>query len=327
MPKSDRYGRWLLLTIPFVGAFAVLLLLLKGLDAPLPTPAPPTPTPDPAQEVVARVGEQRITFADWAVAFYLDALMSRLSGQPAPAANETLDRLVNDVIILAAAEEEGIAASKADVEARIALLEATWNLTDEHVAAELAALSLTRELWSNAIARLLAVERYLNEVVWASVTAEGQANALGDWLQTHRAQTSIEVATRGLQPLLPTPMPVPSATPLTVSPVSAATALPAITPTATPLAASYLATPSPPPSPTSTPTATSAPGSPLPTPAASPLATLGAGTVEPPMPSAPPVASQPAPDFALTDANGQTIGLSDYRDQRKVIIVFFRTTG
>ena len=315
MNKPNHTNRLFFFLAPLGVAFVAVLLLLKGLDAPLPTPVPPTPTPDPAQEVVAHVGERRITFADWAVAFYLDALMSRLSGQPVPAASETLDRLVNDVVILAAAAEEGIAASKADVEARIALLEATWNLTDEQVVAELTTIGLTRELWSNAIARLLTVERYLAEVVWAGVPADGQANALGDWLQTHRAQTSIEVATRGLQPLLPTPMPVPSATPSIALPVAAATALP----TATPLAASPLAAASPPPSPIPAPTTTSAQVSPLPTPVVSP--------VEPSAPFGPLAVGQPAPDFVLTDANGQTVSLSEYRDQRKVIIVFFRTTG
>lgn len=281
MNKPNHTNRLLIFLVPLGVALVALLLLLKGLGAPLPTPVPRTPTPDPAQEVVARIGEKRITFADWAVAFYLDALMSSLSDQPAPAASETLDRLVNDTLILAAAAKEGIAASEADAEARIALLLANWGLTEDQVAAEMAAIGLNREIGAEAIAHLLTVERYLAEVVWADVPAEGQENALADWLQTHRAQVGVEIDTRGLQPSLPASMPVPTPMPVVASP---------------------LATLSPSPSPTST----AVPAPTLPEP-------LSVG--------------QPAPDFTLTDANDRPVSLSDYRDQCKVVIVFFRTTG
>lgn len=301
MDKPKLTSRLLIFLVPLGVALVAVLLLLKGLGAPLPTPIPPTPTPDPAQEVVARVGEQRITFADWTVAFYLDALMSHLSGQPAPAASETLDRLINDALILAAAAEEGIAASKADAEARIALLLANWGLTEDQVAAEMAAIGLNRESGVEAIAHLITVERYLAEVVWADVPAEGQENALADWLQTHRAQVGVEVDTRGLQPSLPASMPFPTATSLAASPLAAPSPPPSPTPTATP---------SPPPSPT--PTTTPVLVSPLPT---------------PPTHTDPPTVGQPAPDFTLFDYDGRPVSLSDYRDQRRVVIVFLRTTG
>jgi len=301
MDEPKRTNRLLIFLVPLGAAFVAVLLLLKGLGAPLPTPVPRTPTPDPAQEVVARVGEQHITFADWAVAFHLDALMSSLSDQPAPAASETLDRLVNDTLILAAAAKEGIAASEADAEARIALLLANWGLTEDQVAAEMAAIGLNREIGVEAIAHLLTVERYLAEVVWADVPAEGQENALADWLQTHRSQVGVEIDTRGLQPSLPASMPVPTATSLAASPLAAPS--PPLSPTPT-------VTPSPPPSPT--PTATPVLVSPLLTPTTH---------------TDPPTVGQPAPDFTLTDAKDQPVSLSDYRDQRRVVIVFLRTTG
>lgn len=284
----NKTNRLLLLIAPLGVALVALLLLLKGLSAPTPTPAPPTPTPDPAQKVVAQVGEQNITFADWALAFYLDTLMNRLSGQPIPTARETLDRAINDALILPAAAEEGIVVSKADVEARIGQLEAAWGLSDEQVAAELTALGLTREVWAGAISNLLIVERYLNEVVWADTPSEERANALAAWLQDRRAQAGVEVDTLGLQPALPTPAPGPTATPVAASPL-----------------------PTPSPSPIPSPTATPAQPSPLPTPA----------------PTGPPSVGQPAPNFALPDVAGQTVSLSDYRDQRRVVIVFFRTSG
>ncbi|MFZ5916411.1 MAG: SurA N-terminal domain-containing protein [Chloroflexota bacterium] len=276
MNKTRLVNRLLVFVIPLGLALVAVALLLKGLGAPLPTPAPATPTPDPARQVVARVGEQTFTFADWAMAYTLDALMSRLSGQPAPAPAETLERLVNDALVLQAAAEAGIGASQAEVEARITLLEAAWDTSDQAVVDELAALGLDRQVWVEAISRLLIVERYLSQKVWADAPPDGQAAALGEWLQTRRRQVQVEVDSQGLQPLLPTPRPLSTAAPT----------LPIATPTATSLAAS-------------------------------PLQVLPDSNL----------VGRPAPDFSLPDATGQLVSLGDLRDRRKVILVFFRTTG
>jgi len=337
MSKRDRSNRWLLLVLPLAGAFAALLLLLKGLSTPPPTPAPPTPTPDRSQEVIARVGERHITMAEWTVAYRLDLLMSRLSGQPFPPARDTLDRLVNDTLILGAAAGEGIAPGETDIEARIALLEASWELTDEQVAAELAAIGLTREMWAETIARLLTVERYLAEVVWADVPSEGQDKALAAWLEARRAQVGVEIDTHGLQPALPTSVPLPTSTSVAALPAATPTAMlptrtslatsfpsPSPTHTPTPLAVSPLATSFLFPSPTPAPADTPALVSPLPIPVASPRATPGSELL---ILSDVPVLGQPAPDFSLADANGLMVRLSDYRDRSRVVIVFFRTTG
>jgi hypothetical protein len=273
--RPERSNRLILLLAPLGIALVAVLLLIKGFSAPLPTPVPSTPTPNPAQQVVARVGDRRLTFADWAVAYTLDATMSRLSGQPIPAPQETLDRWVNDVLILSAAEEEGVGVSQADVEARMAQLEAAWDMSSDRVTAELAAYGLSRQDWARTLARLLTVERYLNQVIWADVPPEGREAALGEWLQTRRAQVAVKVDTQDLWPALPTPKPIVTATPPPA-------------PTATPVVRSPVA---------------SAPAS-------------GSSLV-----------GQPAPDFSTTDARGEAVTLSDYRDHKVVVLVFFRTSG
>jgi len=282
MSEPDRTNRLLLIVAPLGVALVAVLLLLNSLGAPPSSPSAFTPTPNPAQQVVAYVGKQQITFADWTRAFQLDALMNHFSGQPAPTPNETLDRLVNDTLILAAAAEEGITVSRTDVEARVARLLAEWHLTEDEVAAEMMAFGFNREAGVEATARLMTVERYLNEVIWAGVPAEQQAAALESWLQARRARVGVEVDTHGLQPFLPDYLSFPTPAPPDTSPLD---------------------------TPAATPTALSALTSPLPQPSTS----LAVG--------------QPAPDFVLNDANGQPVRLSDYRDQRKVVIVFFRTTG
>ncbi len=37
------------------------------------------------------------------------------------------------------------------------------------------------------------------------------------------------------------------------------------------------------------------------------------------------LSNQPAPDFALTDINGATVRLSDYRGKKNVVLVFNRS--
>lgn len=275
--RANPLNRFFLLLAPLGIALVAVLLLIKGFSAPLPTPAPPTPTTDPAGQVVARVGDQRLTFADWAVTYTLDAIMSRLSGQPMPVPRETLDRWVNDALILSAAETAGVGVSQADVEARMAQLEAAWDMSSDRVSAELAAYGFSLQDWARALTRLLTVERYLNEVIWADVSVEGRDAALGEWLQSRRARVAVEVDTQNLEPVLPTPGPVLTATP----------------------------------SPSPTFTATPVVKSPEP-----------AMTV-----SISPLVGQLAPDFSTTDARGDAITLSDYRGHKKVVLVFFRTSG
>ena len=76
---------------------------------------------------------------------------------------------------------------------------------------------------------------------------------------------------------------------------------------------------------TPTPTSTQTP-QPLPTP------TPQSGSVSTPLPtqeagSLIPAAGEPAPDFTLPSVSGDAVTLSDYRGQKNVVLLFYRTGG
>ena len=60
-------------------------------------------------EIVATIDDKIITWADWQQATRLDAAMSRVTNQPVPTAEETLDRLISETIILGEATRRGSA--------------------------------------------------------------------------------------------------------------------------------------------------------------------------------------------------------------------------
>ncbi len=121
---------------------------------------------------------------------------------------------------------------------------------------------------------------------------------------------------------MPLPSLVPSSSP-TMRPTE--TLQPSPSPTVQPTV-----TPLPSPSPTARPTIT-----PLPSPSPTARPTITPLPSAEPTPTTPEVSSQGAvpekgalaPDFALPNAQGGTFTLSDLRDQRKVVLVFYRTAG
>jgi hypothetical protein len=56
----------------------------------------------PDTDTVATINGQIISSDQWNRATQLDTVMSQLAGQPAPSAEETLDRLVNEILALEA---------------------------------------------------------------------------------------------------------------------------------------------------------------------------------------------------------------------------------
>jgi peroxiredoxin len=164
------------------------------LPSPLPIPSPTKPaatsTPSPeatlpveSEPVVASVDGVPITRMAWQEATELDGVMSRLAGQPVPSAEETLDRLINEILLVSASESAAEVAP-AEVEARIASLESGWGLTDAQVTSALEAAGLDHQALSRRVARLILIEQDIKLL-------SAQHSDLDAWLAQARQQAKI----------------------------------------------------------------------------------------------------------------------------------------
>jgi peroxiredoxin len=136
-------------------------------------------------EIVATIDDKIITWADWQQATRLDAAMSRVTNQAVPTAEETLDRLISETIILGEATDVA-APSGAEVEERIAAFEKSWDVTDQVMVSALADADLTRADLVARVARLILVETTLNQLT-------AQENDLRQWLAEARASAKISL--------------------------------------------------------------------------------------------------------------------------------------
>ncbi len=208
--QSKRWG-----ALAAAGGTAVVVLLLLAVvlsqeaTRPAPPPSHPSLTP-PADPPVALVNGEPIGQNFWAEAALVDQVMSGLAGVPAPSPEETLDRLINEVLVLQAVPSYETP-PEAEVEAQIAALEAAWGVTDEQAASALEAVGLGREALVRTVARLLTVQQ-------AQGALEAEGHRIEDWLARQRGQAQIviyqeRVAALPLLSSLPSPFPLPSPTP------------------------------------------------------------------------------------------------------------------
>jgi hypothetical protein len=202
-----------------VAALGLLLVLLgRGPGKPAPVAsAIPTSTDDPV--VASMVFDQdtrAIRYSFWQETVLLDQVMSGLAGQPAPTPDETLQRLINEELVLHAFPPEQEPTAE-QIEARIAALERGWGVGDAAVVTALGKVGLARATFEQTVGRLLAVEAGLEAL-------QSQGYDATAWLEEQRASADI-VLNQELDNL-PTPyIPVaqsPVATPLT-SPLSTST--------------------------------------------------------------------------------------------------------
>jgi peroxiredoxin len=115
----------------------------------------------------------------------LDAVMSQLVYQPLPTAEETLDRLINEIIVLDGVEDVPIPTDD-EVEARISSLALAWNVEEAAIVSALQEDGLTRTDFTARVARLIQVEAALEQL-------SAQEPNLDQWLGNARAAAEIGV--------------------------------------------------------------------------------------------------------------------------------------
>lgn len=269
-----------------VGLALLLVFLSRGPGAPTPitTAVVPTPTGDPA---VASVNGRPIKHSVWVEAALLDQVMSGIAGQPAPASDETLQRLINEQLLLTAfppAQEP----TAEQIEEGIAQLEESWGVTDAAVVIALENVGLGRPAFEGAVGRLLMVQAALDVL-------HSEGYEVTAWLEEQRAAADI-VLDEELEDVVAQYIPVAQSQSQSRSQSPLATVT--TSPLPTPVPATVLA----------------AENSPL----ASP--TPDSATPERAIPKV-------APDFTLSRAGGGQLTLAEQLAHGPVVLVFFQKCG
>ncbi len=172
--------------LPVLITLAIAMLLIGGTMVVLNRTRPVvTPTPL-AESIVARVNGEPISARQWIEAYALDLLMSRQLGQPAPTPEETLERLINDALLL-----QGYPQPEPDdgqVARRLAELEAATGITTGMITSQLEAWGLPAETLTETLRHLMRVEA-------ANATLEA-GQPVAEWITEARRQATIEVDTK-----------------------------------------------------------------------------------------------------------------------------------
>ena len=196
------------------GSVVVLFALFAALRAQGETTAPSEPvviataTASPTgPDVVAVVDGDPISRDEWQKTAALDRVLSQLAGQVVPNAEATLERLINERLVLKRAGSP--TATDADAQNRLAALRQSWGIDDATFDHTLAQVNLSRADVVDEIKRLLIVEAYLKQIA-----ATQDPN---EWLAAQRAQSQIGVyvdlaaaAAPPVPPAEPTVIPTPA---------------------------------------------------------------------------------------------------------------------
>ncbi len=222
------------------GAAIVGLLLITmtlGQETVLSTPLGIVHTATVANDpAVVTVNGRPIGVNEWVETVRVDQVMNVLAGQPAPSPEETLDRLVNGLLV-----DEFVSLQQPaedEVEVQIAAYEAAWGVSDEQVVAALAGAGLEREALLRAVSRALALQQ-------AQSTLQANGTAVDGWLAERREQAEIvydaermAVALRSLAQMgIVSTAPLPGVTPAEQSIVAPDMSSPDTPPTSPPVLA------------------------------------------------------------------------------------------
>jgi hypothetical protein len=157
---------------------------------------------------VASVDGAAISYATWQEAVLLDQVVSGLAGQAPPEPDETLQRLINETLVLKAFPPEGVRDPE-QLEAHIAALERDWGVADAAVVAALESIGLDREDFTRYIDRSLDVQAGLDAI-------QDQGSEPATWMALQRAGADIAIfqdvlalSTPVAQAAAPSPTPLP----------------------------------------------------------------------------------------------------------------------
>jgi len=165
--------------------------------------------PQPAvSDIAATVNGATISRAEWQRITALDRVMSQLANQPPPDAETTLQRLINERLVLQQATANAL--SDQVVQQRLDFLKQTWRVDDATLDRTLTLNGLTSTDLFDDVRRLLIVEAGLKQIAATQNPDE--------WLAAQRAQaqiglyTDLAVAAQPAQPAAPKPTSPPAPT-------------------------------------------------------------------------------------------------------------------
>ncbi|MCX7682910.1 MAG: hypothetical protein N2508_13260 [Anaerolineae bacterium] len=216
--STFRFLALLLVGLLALGGIGGLMMFLSRGARVNVTPAlsrVPIPSPGPTEEqAIATVNGHPIPHSLWVESVLLDQVMSTLAGQPASTPEETLQRLINEVLILEAFPAAHTP-SAAEIAAHIARLEQGWGVDDRAVVMALQRAGLDRSALERAVGRLLRVQAGLE-----ALRAQGYEEST--WLERKLAESKVVINTQLQRATLfptppsiaaaPTPTPPPSPT-------------------------------------------------------------------------------------------------------------------
>jgi hypothetical protein len=160
----------------------LLTLLQPGSAAPVSTKSPATtvsrlPTPEPSPtppRIAASVNGYTITRSYLARATALNEVLSEFAGQESLGGDETLERLINQEILLQGTSPK-IELTDQDVEDYISKMQSAWGVDEDAMMSELAAAGIERDFLEETVYRLLSVQAAVE-----GVESEGQT--ISEWL-------------------------------------------------------------------------------------------------------------------------------------------------
>ena len=205
--------------VAVVGLGLLLVFLSRGPAAPIPMA---TSAPD-ENPVVASVNDHLIRHSSWLKAVRLDQVLSGLAGQPVPTSDDTLQRLINEQLVLEAFPPEQ-APTPEQVEKQITEMENAWGVNDDAVVTALQNAGLIRADLERAIERLLTVQSGLETLQSKGYDAES-------WLEEQRASAEIVIVQAYVGAVVPY---TPVAQAQLQSPLAPPNTSPILTPTPVP---------------------------------------------------------------------------------------------